>query len=105
VDFAIQKLHASMQTRVVPGIFIGHVRIRLDKNVALLIEAVGDLKMPRAGHPILLVCRYDTSGSMPVQFFELPPVFFPAMQLARTWLFSLREVMLRRLPFSSNKQQ
>lgn len=76
VDFSIQKIYARMQARVVPGVFIGHVRVWLDKNVPLLVEAIGDLKMPRAGHPILLVCRYDTSGSMPVQFISYVPLFF-----------------------------
>ena len=55
VVFAIQKAHARVQARVVPGIFITHVQVRLDKQLSSFFEAIVDLEMPSAGHLILQV--------------------------------------------------
>ena len=55
VVFAIQKADASVQARVVPGIFIAHVQVRLDKHLPSFFEAIVDLEMPSAGHLILQV--------------------------------------------------
>ena len=55
VVFAIQKAYAGVQARVVPGIFIAHVKVWLDKHLSSFFEAIVDLKMPSAGRLILQV--------------------------------------------------